>query len=58
MENHAVTICLDAEEHEKISETVSNMLADGDILLVKASRAIGAEKILELIEKKRRGRML
>ncbi len=58
MENDAVTICLDAEEREKISETVSNALAEGDILLVKASRAIGAEKILELIEKKRKGRML
>ncbi|MBQ7381108.1 MAG: UDP-N-acetylmuramoyl-tripeptide--D-alanyl-D-alanine ligase [Clostridia bacterium] len=50
MENDAVTICLDAEEREKISDTVSKMLEKGDILLVKASRAVGAEKILDLIK--------
>ncbi len=52
MENDAVAICLDAEEHEKISDTVSKTLENGDILLVKASRAIGAEKILDLIKQK------
>jgi len=50
MENDAVTICLDAEEREKTSDTVSKTLEKGDILLVKASRAVGAEKILDLIK--------
>ncbi len=52
MENDAVTVCLDKEEREKISDAVAKTLVEGDILLVKASRAIGAEKILELIKQK------
>ena len=52
MENHAVSICIDAKEQEKISESVLSFLEKGDVFLVKASRAIGAEKILELIKQK------
>lgn len=50
MENDAVTICLDETEIEKISETVLKYLSNGDILLVKASRAIGAERIWQKIK--------
>ncbi len=52
MENHAVTMCTDHEDIEKISDMVSSELHGGDILLAKASRAIGAEKILDLIKQK------
>ena len=52
MENHAVTVCTDHEDRGKISDIVSAELKDGDILLVKASRAIGAEKILCMIRQK------
>ncbi len=52
MENGAVTVCMDKDEIEKISDMLSVMLRAGDILLVKASRAIGAERILERVKQK------
>jgi UDP-N-acetylmuramoyl-tripeptide--D-alanyl-D-alanine ligase len=52
MENHAVTVYADYEDIEKTSDIVSSQLREGDILLVKASRAIGAEKILCMIRQK------
>ena len=52
MENNAVTIYTDHDDTEKISDIVSCELQENDILLVKASRAIGAEKILKLIKEK------
>ena len=51
MENGAVTVCLDKDETDKIAGAVSGMLRKGDLLLVKASRAIGAERILEKIKR-------
>ena len=52
MENDAVTVCTDKDEIEKISDTLSGILKAGDLLLVKASRAIGAERILERVKQK------
>lgn len=52
MAEDTVTICTDPEDRETISDIVAKALKPGDILLVKASRAIGAEKILELIRQK------
>ena len=52
MDNGAVTVCTDADETEKISDTLAAILNVGDILLVKASRAIGAENILEKTKQK------
>ncbi len=42
----------DSENRTGIADAVCEILREGDILLVKASRAIGLEKTLELIRKK------
>ena len=52
MASEAVSVCLDKDEIEKISDIAVRELGEGDILLAKASRAIGAERIVEKIKQK------
>ncbi len=52
MEQQNVIVCPDSTAREMIAEAALRHLRAGDILLVKASRAIGAEKILECIRQK------
>ena len=52
LENGAVMVCTDKDEIEKISDTLAECLKTGDVFLVKASRAIGAERILERVRQK------
>lgn len=47
-----VYITSDYNNVERIGDTLLELLKDGDILLVKASRAIGAERIAEYIKSK------
>lgn len=52
MTSDAITVFHDCEEREAIADRVLGILKKGDILLVKASRAIGAEKTLAIIREK------
>lgn len=49
MQNDSVLVFTDCEEREAIKNAALRVLEKGDILLVKASRAVGAEKTLALI---------
>lgn len=52
MASDSIAIFHDCEEREAIAKRALRILKKGDILLVKASRAIGAEKTLALIREK------
>lgn len=52
MKDENIHVCLDCSEIDIISREVAALLRPGDILLAKASRAVGAEKILEKIKEK------
>lgn len=52
MQGESILVFTDCEEREAIAEAALRILKKGDILLVKASRAIGAEKTLALIREK------
>lgn len=52
MAGDSILVFTDCEEREAIAENALRILKKGDILLVKASRAIGAEKTLALIREK------
>lgn len=52
MASDSILVFTDCEERKAIAEAALSILKKGDILLVKASRAIGAEKTLALIREK------
>lgn len=52
LDEAAVTVCTDIQEREQLGDAVLNALSPGDILLVKASRAVGAEHLLAYIREK------
>ncbi len=45
-----VYVCSDVGKPEVMAEMVKNALDDGDVLLVKASRGIAAEKVLDILK--------
>ena len=47
-----VYITTDCNNVERIGDTLLDILKEGDILLVKASRAVGAERVVEYIKTK------
>ena len=47
-----VYIITDCNNVERIGDTLLDILKEGDILLVKASRAVGAERVVEYIKTK------
>ena len=48
-----VYVNLDCRDPQAMADMVSEALRPGDILLVKASRAVGAEKVIECMKKKK-----
>ena len=48
-----VFVCLDTRDPQTVAEMIQNSLSDGDVLLVKASRGVHAERVIELLKKKR-----
>ena len=42
----------DVTSHEKAAETLLSILKEGDVLLVKASRGVAAEKIIEILKER------
>jgi len=51
-----VFVCLDASTPEVMAEMIEGSLSDGDILLVKASRGVKAENVIECLKKPKRKR--
>ena len=47
-----VFVCLDTRDPQTMADMIFNSLNPGDILLVKASRAIHAEKVIDCLKKK------
>ena len=52
MNENMIYMTADYQNCEMIGNTLYDLLCEGDILLVKASRAIGAEKIVEYLKSK------
>ena len=48
-----VFVCLDTRDAQGMADMILQALAPGDILLVKASRAVAAERIIECMKKRR-----
>ena len=48
-----VFVCLDTRDPGTMADMILNSLSDGDVLLVKASRGVHAERVIELLKKKR-----
>ena len=48
-----VFVCLDTRDPQTMADMILNSLSDGDVLLVKASRGVHAERVIELLKKKR-----
>ena len=49
METDCITRCADPEEPEAIARTLSGILQPGDVVLFKASRAVGEERIIQAL---------
>ena len=47
-----VFVCLDTRDPQTMADMILSSLSDGDVLLVKASRAVHAERVIELLKKK------
>ncbi len=48
-----VFVSLDTRDPQTMADMILNSLSDGDVLLVKASRGVHAERVIELIRKKK-----
>lgn len=48
-----VFVCLDINEADIMAEMITGALAEGDILLVKASRGVAAENVIECMKKRK-----
>ena len=48
-----VFVCLDTRDPQTVADMILNSLSDGDVLLVKASRGVHAERVIELLKKKK-----
>ena len=48
-----VFVCLDTRDPQTMADMILNSLSSGDVLLVKASRGVHAERVIELLKKKR-----
>ena len=48
------TVRIKDRDHERAAEALINTLKEGDILLVKASRGVAAEKVLEIYKERRK----
>ena len=48
-----VFVCLDTRDPQGMADMILQAIGPGDILLVKASRAVQAEKIIECIKKRK-----
>ncbi|MBO4212598.1 MAG: UDP-N-acetylmuramoyl-tripeptide--D-alanyl-D-alanine ligase, partial [Clostridia bacterium] len=48
------TVQIKDRDHERAAEALINTLKEGDILLVKASRGVAAEKVLEIYKERRK----
>ena len=48
-----VFVCLDTRDPGTMADMILNSLSEGDVLLVKASRGVHAERVIELLKKKR-----
>ncbi|MBR3423675.1 MAG: UDP-N-acetylmuramoyl-tripeptide--D-alanyl-D-alanine ligase [Clostridia bacterium] len=48
-----VFVCLDVRDPQTVADMILNSLSEGDVLLVKASRGVHAERVIELLKKKR-----
>lgn len=48
-----VYVNLNSKDPQTMADMINNSLKPGDILLVKASRAVGAEKVIECMKKKK-----
>ena len=46
-----VFVCVDSSDAESMAKMIDGALGDGDILLVKASRGIAAENVIEALKK-------
>lgn len=51
-----VCVCLNADDPETMADMVTEALAPGDVLLVKASRGVAAERVLACMQLPRRRR--
>ena len=49
-----VFVCVDSTDADAMAEMIVGALGDGDILLVKASRGVAAENVIEAMKKKTR----
>ncbi len=45
--------CLDTRDPQTMADMIINTLSPGDVLLVKASRGVHAEKVIEILKKKK-----
>lgn len=48
-----VFVCIDTRDAQKIADMITQTLDPGDILLVKASRGVAAERVIECMKKKK-----
>ncbi len=48
-----VFVCLDTRDPQTMADMILNTLSPGDVLLVKASRGVHAEKVIEILKKKK-----
>ena len=48
-----VFVCLDTRDAQGMADMILEALAPGDILLVKASRAVAAERVIECMKKRK-----
>jgi UDP-N-acetylmuramyl pentapeptide synthase len=49
-----VSVVLDREAPEVMAELIDNSIEPGDVLLVKASRSVRAERVIEELAKRRK----
>ena len=48
-----VFVCLDTRDPQTMADMILNSVSEGDVLLVKASRGVHAEKVIEILKKKK-----
>ncbi len=51
-----VYVCLDTRDPQRMADMILSALGQGDVLLVKASRAVRAENVIECMKKRKRNR--